>query len=84
MQQFCDVFAGLYTLVWTLILATHHHIERLMWDYKKAESSTIRKILALANWEKLFDQKDINAQVTSLNKTILNFIKCITLDNKDG
>ena len=55
-----------------------------MWDYKKAESSTIRKILALANWEKLFDQKDINAQVTSLNKTILNLIKCITLDNKDG
>ena len=55
-----------------------------MWDYKNAESSTIRKILALANWEKLFDQKDINAQVTSLNKTILNLIKCITLDNKDG
>ena len=55
-----------------------------MWDYKNAESSTIRKILPLANWEKLFDRKDINAQVTSLNKTILNFIKYITLDNKDG
>ena len=42
------------------------------------------------NWERLFDQKDINAQVVALDKTILNYIfrncvptKCITIDDKD-
>ena len=40
--------------------------ERLTWDYKKADSTTIRKALDLVNWERLFDRKDINAQVTVL------------------
>ena len=41
------------------------------------------------NWERLFDQKDINAQVVALNKTILNIFrnyvpnKYIAIDDKD-
>ena len=41
------------------------------------------------NWERLFDQKDINAQVVGLNETILNIFrnyvsnKYITIDDKN-
>ena len=41
------------------------------------------------NWERLFDQKHINAQVAALNETILNVFrnyvpnKYITIDDKD-
>ena len=41
------------------------------------------------NWERLFDQKDINAQVVALNETILNVFrnsvpnKYIAIDDKD-
>ena len=41
------------------------------------------------NWERLFDQKDINKQVVALNETILNIFrnyvpnKYITIDDKD-
>ena len=43
----------------------------------------------MVNWERLFDNKDINLQVTVLNKTILNVFrnyvpnKYITIDDKD-
>ena len=46
--------------------------QRLIWDYKKADSKNIRKALDSVNWEKLFDKKDINSQVAKLNETILN------------
>ena len=42
------------------------------------------------NWERLFDQEDINAQVVALNETILNFFrnyvpnKYITIDEEDS
>ena len=35
--------------------------QQLIWDYKRADSKNIRKALGLVNWERLFDQKDINA-----------------------
>ena len=63
--------------------------ERLIWDYKKADTKVIRKALDLVNWERLFDNKDINSQVTVLNETILNVFrnyvpnKYITIDDKD-
>ena len=68
----------------------HHHIthsnfnlniyypppdQRLIWDYKKADANIIRKALDSVNWERLFDGKNINAQVISLNKTILNVFR---------
>ena len=43
----------------------------------------------MVNWERLFDKKDLNAQFTALNETILNIFrnyvpnKYITIDNKD-
>ena len=62
----------------------------LIWDYKKADNiSNIRKALDLINWEKLFSQKNINAQVTVFNGTMLNSLqnyvpnKYITCDDKD-
>ena len=54
----------------------HHHIvhsrfnlniyyplpyQRLIWDYKKADSTKIRKALEKVNWERLFDKKVLNA-----------------------
>ena len=42
------------------------------------------------NWERLFDQEDINAQVVARNETILNFFrnyvpnKYITIDEEDS
>ena len=60
-----------------------------MWDYKKADSTKIRKALDMVNWERLFDEKDLNAQVIALNETILNVFrnyvpnKYITVDDKD-
>ena len=63
--------------------------QRLVWDYKKADPNSIRKALDLVNWERLFDQKSIDAQVLTFNDTVLNtfrnFVsnKNITIDDKD-
>ena len=63
--------------------------QRLIWDYKKADSSKITKSLDSVNWKRLFDRKDINAQVIALNETILNVFcnyvpnKYITVNDKD-
>ena len=63
--------------------------KRLVWDYKKANSTTIRKALDLVNWQSLFNGKDSNVQVTSFNDTILNVFKIyvpnkyITIDDRD-
>ena len=60
--------------------------QRLIWDYKKADSKNIRKALNSVNWDRLFN---INSQVTALNKTILNVFrnyvsnKYTTVDVKD-
>ena len=55
----------------------------------KADTSNIRKALDLITWEKIFSHKNINAQVTVFNETILNTFrnyaanKYITYDDKD-
>ena len=60
--------------------------QRLVWDCKKGDSKNIRKALDSVNWEWLFDQKDINAQVTAFNEIISNVFrnyvpnKYITID----
>ena len=62
--------------------------QRLIWDYKKVDSTNIRKALDSVNWERLFDKKDLNSQVLTLNETILNVFrnyvpnKYITIDDK--
>ena len=45
--------------------------KRLIWNYRKADSKNFQKVLDLVNWDRLFDQKDINAQVVAFNETIL-------------
>ena len=63
--------------------------QRLIWDYKKADSKNIGKALDLVNWERQLDQKDINAQVEAFTETILNVFgnyvpkKYIIVDDKD-
>ena len=47
---------------------------RLIWDYKKADSEKIRKALDSVNWERLFNKKDIDAQVVVFN-VLRNYIK---------
>ena len=63
--------------------------QRLIWDYKKADEKSIRKALDSVNWERLFNHKNIDSQVMTLNETILNAFrnyvpnKYITIDDKD-
>ena len=63
--------------------------QRLVWDYKKADPNRIRKAHDLVNWEKLLDQKGIDAQVATFNgttaNTFRNFVpnKYITVNDKD-
>ena len=63
--------------------------KRLIWDYKKTDSEKIRKALDWVNWESLFNNKDVNTQVSILNETVLNVFsnyvpnKYITIDDKD-
>ena len=44
--------------------------QRLVWDYKKTDSKSIRKALDSVNWQGLFHQLDINAQVATFKETI--------------
>ena len=63
--------------------------QQLIRDNKKTDSKNIWKVLDLVNWDRLFDQKDINAQVVAFNETILNVFrnyvpnKYITANDKD-
>ena len=63
--------------------------QHLIWDYKNADSVKIRKALDLINGERLFNNKNINEQVSILNETILNVFsnyvpnKYIAIDHKD-
>ena len=63
--------------------------QRLIWDYKKADSKNIRTALDLVNWERLIDQRNINAQAVTFDETILNVFRnyvpnnYVTIDDKD-
>ena len=87
------VIIKLYILNLILIFPTptpHPHPHRpyqcFIWDYKKADSEKIRKALDSVNWERLFNKKDIDAQVVVFTETILNVFcnyvrsKYITID----
>ena len=43
-----------------------------MWNYKKANTESIRKSLESVNWKILFNKKTVNKQVSILNETIIN------------
>ena len=63
--------------------------QRLIWNYKKVDLLKISKALDSVNWERLFDQHDINQQVKTLNEVLLNIFrnyvpnKYIIIDDKD-
>ena len=63
--------------------------QRLVWHYKKTDSTNIRKVLDSVYWERFFDKKDLNSQVVTLIGIILNVFrnyvpnKYITIDDKD-
>ena len=54
-----------------------------------ADSKNIQKALDSVNWERLFGQKDTNAQVVAFNETMLNVFRnyvpnnYITVGDKD-
>ena len=50
------------------------HHERLVWDYKNADSQSINKAIEMFNWEKLFQNKNIQNQLKLLNETVVNIV----------
>ena len=48
--------------------------ERLVWDYKNADSQSINKAIEMFNWEKLFQNKNIHDQLKLFNETIVNIV----------
>ena len=82
------VIIKLITLALILTFPATIKYQRLIWNYKKADSKNIRKALDLVNQERLFDQKDTNAQAVAFTETILIFFryyvpnKYITVDDK--
>ena len=63
--------------------------ERLLWDYKNADSQSITKAIEMFNWEKLFQNKNIHDQHKLFNETVVNIDsnyipnKFITCNDKD-
>ena len=63
--------------------------QRLVSDYKKTDANSIRRALDLVNWDRLFDQKSIDAQAATFNDAVLNtfrnFVlnKYVTIDDND-
>ena len=48
--------------------------ERLLWNYKNADSQSINKAIEMFNWEKLFQNKNIHDQLKLFNETIVNIV----------
>ena len=63
--------------------------QRLAWDYRNANASSIQKALNMINWKKLFSNANVEKQVNILNDTLFdissNFVRSnfITVDDKD-
>ena len=60
-----------------------------MWNYKKADTESIKKSLESVNWKTLFNNKTVNKQVSIFNETIINIFsnfvpnKLVTFDDSD-
>ena len=63
--------------------------ERQVWDYKHVDTNSIKKLLNLVNWDHLFQNKNVNEQVATLNNIILtifsNFVpnEILIFDDRD-
>ena len=52
-----------------------YHTSVLCGIKKKVDSEKVRKALDLVNWERLFNKRDIDAQIAVFNKIILNVFR---------
>ena len=63
--------------------------DQQLWDYKHADTNSIKKSLNQVNWDQLFQNKNVNEQVAMLNNIILNIFsnfapnKILTFDHRD-
>ena len=61
----------------------------MVWDYKKANSVSIKKALRTVNWDVLFHLKSVHEQVNVFNDVVINIFsnvvpnKIIETDDKD-
>ena len=62
---------------------------RLVWDFKRASISSIRKVIKMVDWRFMFSNKNFYKQVSIFNNTLMNIFtnyitnKYITTDDKD-
>ena len=63
--------------------------QRLVWDYKNANASSIQKALNMIDWNKLFSNSNVEKQLNILNDVLFNFFsnfvrsKVIPAEGKD-
>ena len=63
--------------------------QRLVWNFKKANITSIRKPILTLNWEFSFFNKRVHEQVSIFNNTLMNIFsnyissKFVTIDDKD-
>ena len=62
---------------------------RLMWDFKRANISSIRKAIKMVDWQFMFLNKNTHEQVAIFNDILMNIFsnyipnKYVTIDNRD-
>ena len=63
--------------------------QRRVWDFKRANTDSIRKAIKMIDWHFMILNKNIHEQVSTFNTTLMNIIsnytpsKYITVDDKD-
>ena len=48
--------------------------QMLVWDFRKSNHMSIRKVINKVNWEFFFSNKNVHDQVSAFNSTSVNFI----------
>ena len=62
---------------------------RLVWDFKRASISSIRKVIKMVDWRFMFSNENFYKQVSIFNNTLMNIFtnyipnKYITTDDRD-
>ena len=63
--------------------------KRLVWDFKRANISSIMKAIKMVDWRFMFLNKHVHKQVSTFNNTLMNIFtnyipnKYITIDDRD-
>ena len=63
--------------------------ERQVWNYKHADTNSIKNSVIKVNWNQLFQNKNVNEQVATLNNITLSIFsnfgpnKILTFDDRD-